>query len=186
MNCAPTSRTWSQRISIHATCGSSMSCRRARPARSSSGRSFCRPTRWCGKAAAARSSGSAGYGGPPEGTRAHVPGALVCRVWGRRLGVGVGGRGMVQFELAGVGIEFVQLGVAAPVDGQVELLVRPVFAETATERVQEEVLAERPVAGRRQAVADGPDQWRPGLGLAGEDRLGGIDVPRGEAAPVVG
>ena len=67
---------------------------------------------------------------------------------------------MVQFELAGVGVEFVQLGVAAPVDGQVQLLVRPVFAEAATEHVQEEVLAERAVAGRLQVVADGPDQWR--------------------------
>ena len=47
---------------------------------------------------------------------------------------------MVQFELASVGIELVQLGVASPVDGQVQLLVRPAFTEAATEHVQEEDL----------------------------------------------
>jgi len=75
---------------------------------------------------------------------------------------------------------------SGPVDGDPELLAGLVLRKTPTEQVEEESLAQVPVLGRVQRIADGPDQGRSLAGAPGKDLLGLEDVGSHERAAVVG
>ena len=93
---------------------------------------------------------------------------------------------MVEDQLAGMGVEIEQLAVASPVDRDAHLLAGLVLGEAAAEKVQEEVLAQVAVLGRRQGVVDGADERCALAGPPGEDLLRLVDVGRHEHLAVVG
>ena len=88
--------------------------------------------------------------------------------------------GWVGGDLVGVGVVVEQFGVAAPVDGGVELLLGVLRAESALEQVEEESRAEVAVGAGAKAFADRAHQWRAGACSLGEDLLAGLDVGGGE------
>src|SRR6266496_3770270 len=87
-------------------------------------------------------------------------------------------------QFAAVGVVIEQFAVAAPVDGDVELLLSVFGGEAAAEQVAEEVVAQRAVVAVLQRLADGPHQRRVLYGEvreqlgAGQD-IGGVPVPAG-------
>ena len=89
-------------------------------------------------------------------------------------------------ELARVGVVFVELAVAAPVDGEFELALRVLFAEAASEQVEEEAFAEVAVGGGGERVADGPHERGALVGVSGEELLAGEDVGGGDLSAGVG
>src|SRR6185312_15138737 len=93
---------------------------------------------------------------------------------------------VVTDELAGAGVVLVELAVAAPVDGKLELALCILFAEAASEQVEEEPFAEVAVGGGGKRVADGADERGVLVGVFGEDLLAGEDVGGGDLATGVG
>ena len=89
-------------------------------------------------------------------------------------------------ELAGVGVVFVELAVASPVDGDVELVAGFFVGEAASEDVEEESFGEVAVDRCGEGVVDGSDERRAFGGFAGEELFGGEDVGDDELASVVG
>ena len=89
---------------------------------------------------------------------------------------GVGG------DLVADAVVVVQLAVAAPVDGDVELAARVVDGESATQQIEEEPGPQVAVGAAGQRFTDGVHQRRSAARLRGEDLLTRLDVRGGELA----
>ena len=87
-------------------------------------------------------------------------------------------------ELLVIAVVVVELGVAAPVDGRVELAARLAEREAATEDVDEEPDAQGVVRGGGEGLSDGADKGRVLGGVPCEQLLAGEDVRGGELLAV--
>jgi hypothetical protein len=87
-------------------------------------------------------------------------------------------------QLVARAVEGVELGVAAPVDRDVELLTRLVLTRGAVQQIGEEAGGKVAVLGSAQRVVDGAHHRCPFERQLREDPLALLDVRPGECEPV--